>query len=81
VVAASLYVAIGPAGSIQRVISDPKAWRGLSSALLVVFIAAAIVGPDIPRWGWFAAIGSGVAFAVELALMARQRRAGGSEGP
>jgi drug/metabolite transporter (DMT)-like permease len=58
------------------VIADPKAWRGLSSALLVVFIAAMIIGPDIPRWGWIAAIGSGVAFAVELVLMRRRRAAG-----
>lgn len=50
-------------------IADPKAWRGLSSALLVVFIAALLVGPGIPRWGWYAAIGSGVAFAIELALI------------
>ncbi len=50
-------------------IADPKAWRALSSALLVVFIAALLVGPGIPRWGWIAALGSGVAFAVELALM------------
>jgi hypothetical protein len=51
------------------VIADPKAWRGLSSALLVVFIAALIVGPSVPAWGWIALIGSGVAFAIELALM------------
>jgi len=55
------------------VIADPKAWRGLSSALLVVVIVALIVGPGIPRWGWLAAIGSGVAFAIELALVARER--------
>jgi hypothetical protein len=56
------------------VIADPKLWRGLSSLLLVVLIAAMIVGPGIPRWGWIAAIGSGAAFAIELVLMARQRR-------
>lgn len=50
-------------------IADPKSWRALSSMLLVVFIAALIVGPSIPRWGWIALIGSGVAFAIELALM------------
>ena len=54
-------------------IADPKAWRGLSSLLLVVFIVAMILGPGIPQWGWIAAIGSGVAFAIELALIARQR--------
>ena len=50
-------------------IADPKLWRGISSALLVVFIAALLVGPGIPRWGVIAALGSGVAFAIELALM------------
>jgi hypothetical protein len=56
------------------VIADPKAWRGLSSVLLVVCIAAMIVGPGIPRWGWIAAIGSGAAFAIELALTGHRRR-------
>ena len=50
-------------------IADPKTWRALSSMLLVVFIAALIVGPSIPLWGWIALLGSGVAFAIELALM------------
>jgi hypothetical protein len=54
---------------MRAVIADPKAWRGLSSLLLVVFIVAAIVGPGIPQWGWLAALGSGVAFAIELALV------------
>ena len=54
-------------------IADPKAWRALSSVLLVVVIVALLVGPGIPRWGWLAAIGSGVAFAIELALVARER--------
>ena len=49
-------------------IADPKLWRGLSSALLVVFIVALLVGPGIPQWGWIAALGSGGAFAIELAL-------------
>jgi len=50
-------------------LADPKIWRGLSSLLLVVFIAALLVGADgIPQWGWFALIGSGLAFAVELLL-------------
>ena len=49
-------------------IADPKLWRGLSSVLLVVLIAALLVGPGVPQWGWIAALGSGVAFAVELAL-------------
>jgi uncharacterized protein YqfA (UPF0365 family) len=56
------------------VIADPKLWRGVSSALIVVFIAALLVGPDIPRWGWIAALASGVAFAIEVALGARARR-------
>ena len=49
-------------------IADPKTWRGLSSLMLVVFIAALIVGPDIPQWGLIALLASGVAFAVELVL-------------
>ena len=56
------------ADSLLSVIADPKAWRGLSSLLLVVFIAALIVGPTVPRWGWIALLGSGVAFAIELGL-------------
>jgi uncharacterized protein YqfA (UPF0365 family) len=56
------------------VIAGPKLWRGLSSVLLVVLIAALLVGPGVPQWGWIAALGSGVAFAVELALGARARR-------
>jgi len=56
------------------VIADPKAWRGLSSVMLVVFIAALLVGGSgIPGWGWFALIASGVAFAVELVLLRRER--------
>lgn len=55
-------------------IADPKAWRGLSSLLLVVFIAALLVGGSgMPQWGWIALIGSGVAFAVELVLLRRER--------
>lgn len=53
-------------------IADPKLWRGLSSALLVVFIAALLIGPGIPQWGWIAALASGVTFAIELALMRSQ---------
>ena len=49
-------------------IADPRLWRGISSALLCVLIAALLVGPGLPRWGWIAALGSGVAFAIELAL-------------
>ena len=49
-------------------IADPKLWRGLSSALIVVVIAALLVGPGMPQWGWIAALGSGVAFAIEFAL-------------
>jgi len=55
------------------VIADPKAWRGLSSLLLVVVIAALLIGPGMPQWGWIALIGSGVAFAVELVLLRRER--------
>ena len=54
-------------------IADPKAWRGLSSLLLVVVIAALLIGPGMPQWGWIALIGSGVAFAVERVLLRRER--------
>lgn len=54
-------------------IADPKAWRGLSSLMLVVVIAALLIGPGMPQWGWIALIGSGVAFAVELVLLRRER--------
>ena len=54
-------------------IADPKAWRGLSSLMLVVVIAALLIGPGMPRWGWIALIASGVAFAVELVLLRRER--------
>jgi diacylglycerol kinase len=53
------------------VLSDPKAWRAVSTLLLVVFIAGLLLGT--PQWAWLALIGSGVTFAVELLLMARQR--------
>jgi len=54
-------------------IADPKAWRALSSLLLVVFIVALLVGGSgMPQWGWLALLGSGVAFAIEL-LLARRR--------
>jgi len=63
--------------SLRCMISDPKAWRGLSSLLIAVFIAALIVGGSgIPQWGWFALIGSGVAFAIELVLDRRSRGEG-----
>lgn len=52
-----------------------KFWRAISSVLLVVFLLAwALEGFDsVPGWGWIALIGSGVAFAVELAFVARER--------
>jgi len=56
--------------------SDPKAWRGLSTLMLVVVIAALLVGPGMPPWGWIALIASGVAFAVELVLLRRERSRG-----
>ena len=52
-------------------IFNPKTWQALSSVLLVVFIAALLIGPGIPQWGWLALLGSGVAFTVELVLRRR----------
>ncbi len=54
--------------------SAAKAWRGLSTLMLVVVVAALLVGPGMPPWGWIALIASGVAFAVELVLIRRERR-------
>jgi drug/metabolite transporter (DMT)-like permease len=54
------------------VIGDPKTWRGLSSLLLVVFIAALLIGPGISQVALLALLGSGVAFAIELALGRRR---------
>jgi len=62
--------------------ASPRFWRAISSALLVVFLLAwALEGFDrVPGWGWIALIGSGVTFAIELALVARERRGGGLSG-
>jgi len=56
--------------------TTPKRWRALSTALFVVFLISwAVEGFDsVPGWGWIALILSGVTFAVELALVARERR-------
>jgi hypothetical protein len=53
------------------VLSDPKAWRAVSTLLLVVFIVGLLLGT--PPWAWIALIGSGVTFGVELLLMSRRR--------
>lgn len=55
-------------------LSRPKLWRAVSTVLAVVFLVAVIVDGPIPGWGWAALIASGVAFAVELALMYRVPR-------
>jgi len=56
-------------------LTDAKTWRALSSILLAVFVAALLVGPGVPQWGWIALLASGVAFAIEL-LLGRSRGAG-----
>ena len=54
-------------------ISDPKAWRALSTVLLVVGIAGLLFGGDgVERWGWIALIASGVTFGIELWLLRRR---------
>jgi hypothetical protein len=50
--------------------SSPKAWRLLSTVLLVVAIVGIALGD---AWGWWALILSGVTFLVELVLLRRQR--------
>ncbi len=57
-------------------IRDPKAWRALSTVLLVVGIAGLLLGGDLQQLGWFALIASGVTFGVELLLLRRQPPAG-----
>ncbi len=52
-------------------LSDPKAWRAVSTVLLVVFVVGLFVGT--PQWAWLALLGSGVTFGVELLLVARRR--------
>jgi len=58
-------------------IRDPKAWRALSTVLLVVGIAGLLLGgDDLQQLGWIALIASGVTFGVELLLLRRQPPAG-----
>ena len=59
------------AGTSIRVLTNPSTWRALSSALLVVFAVSFLVaGFEVPRWGWIALLLSGVAFAIEMLLIA-----------
>lgn len=54
--------------------SCPAFWRALSTALLVVFaISFLAAGFSVPGWGWIALLLSGVAFGVELVLIATRR--------
>ena len=52
-----------------------RVWQAISSALLVAFVVGwAIEGFDeVPGWAWIALIASGVTFAIELALKARDK--------
>lgn len=61
---------------MRPAMATAKFWRAISSVLLVVFLLAwALEGFDsVPGWGWIALIGSGVAFAIELAFVAAGRR-------
>ncbi len=58
-------------------ISDPKAWRVLSTLLLAVAVVGFVAGAS--GLAWWSLIGSGVTFAIELALLARERR--GEDAP
>ena len=50
---------------------NPSTWRALSGALLIVFAISFVVsGFEVPRWGWIALLLSGVAFAIEMLLIA-----------
>ena len=53
--------------------SSPRAWRLLSTVLLVVAIVGIVLGD---AWGWWALILSGVTFVVELVLLRRERATG-----
>lgn len=56
-------------------LATARFWRALSTVLFVVFLVSlAVEGfSEVPGWGWLALIGSGATFAVELALVARDR--------
>ena len=61
-------------------ITDPHAWRLLSTAFLLAFFVGLILGGP-PGWAWIALILSGVTFAVELLLIRRRDRDPGPTGP
>jgi hypothetical protein len=54
--------------------SSPRAWRLLSTVLLVVAIVGIVLGD---AWGWWALILSGVTFVVERVLLRRERDGAG----
>lgn len=58
------------------VVATARFWRAISSVCFVAFLLAwALEGFDrVPGWGWLALIASGVAFAVELAFVAAERK-------
>lgn len=50
-------------------LADAQFWRAISTVLLVLFAVSFLVsGFEVPTWGWYALILSGVTFAIELAL-------------
>ena len=58
------------------VAATAKFWRALSTAFFVAFVVSIVVEgfSGVPGWGWIALIASGVTFAIELALVAAERR-------
>lgn len=50
-------------------------WRALSTLGLAAFVVSFFVaGFTVPGWGWIALVVSGAAFALEQALLLRERR-------
>ena len=57
-------------GCVPTSLTDPRLWRALSTvALLVAMLGLVLSAP----FGWIAFLVSGIFFAVELALVRRER--------